>query len=337
MAILDRFDRHPDPDEVRMTLGEHLEELRSRIIRALVAMLIGALVCWGFVGYITGLLTWPMYKVLAAHDQPTDMYQMAPQELFLMDLKVAMVSGFIVTAPYALAQIWGFVAAGLYRHERRWVRRFVPISISLFFVGAFFMLFVVAPAMLDFFVDYRPSYPPIFNPQTPMTGVSAQTQPSWPTTQPWPMFKDDPEKPPQGMPWINLQSHEVRIHLGEQTYTINSLHKAQSGNRIVSMIRITDYIFFVLEMMAAFGIGFQMPVVVALIATLGIATAKEMGGFRKHVYFVIAIASAIITPSADWLSMSALMVPMMALFEVGLLIARIIERERGRADHAASS
>jgi sec-independent protein translocase protein TatC len=335
MSFLNRHDRHPDPDEIRMTLGEHLEELRSRIVRALVAMLIGALVCWGFIGYIEGLLTRPMFKVLAEHDLPTEMFQMAPQELFLMDLKVAMISGFILTAPYALAQIWGFVAAGLYHHERRWVRRFVPISIALFFIGALFMLLVVAPAMLDFFVGYRPSYPEIFSSRAPIPGVAAQTQPAWPTTQPWPTFDDDPEKPPQAIPWINLRAHEIRLRLGEQTYTLDSLRKPQAGNRVVSNIRVTDYMMFVLEMMAAFGIGFQMPVVVALISTLGIATAKEMGSFRRHVYFAIAIASAVITPSADWVSMSALMVPMVALFEVGLLAARVIERDH--ADKATPS
>lgn len=334
MSLLDRHERHPDPDEIRMTLGEHLEELRARIVRALVALMLGGLVCWGLVKYIVGLLVRPMFNSLAEHDLATEMYQMAPQELFLMELKVALISGFIVTAPYALAQIWGFVAAGLYKHERRWVRRFVPVSIILFFVGAFFMLLVVAPAMLDFFIDYRPSYP-LFGTRTPMAGVAPETQPAWPTTQPFPAFTEDPAEPPQAMPWINLRAHEIRVHLGKENYTVAALRRAEDGNRIVSMIRLTDYLVFVLQMMAAFGIGFQMPVVVALIATLGIASAKEMGGFRRHVYFFIAIGSAIITPSADWISMTALMGPMVALFEVGLLIARIIERERD--SHAATS
>jgi Sec-independent protein secretion pathway component TatC len=272
-----------------------------------------------------------MFKVLAEHDLPTEMIQTSPQELFLIDLKVAMITGFILTAPYALSQIWGFVAAGLYRHERRWVRRFVPVSIALFFAGALFMLLVVAPAMLDFFVGYRPSYPILFDPRTPMAGVAPQTQPAWPATQPWPSFAKDPEKPPQGLPWVNLHAHEVRVHYGENTYTVAALRKAEAGNRVNPMISVTDYLFFVLEMMAAFGIGFQMPIVVALISMIGVASAKDMGGFRRHVYFAIAIASAIITPSADWLSMSALMVPMVALFEVGLISARIIERDKAKS------
>jgi Sec-independent protein secretion pathway component TatC len=264
------------------------------------------------------------------------MIQTAVQEVFMMDLKVAFIAGFILTAPYALVQIWGFIAAGLYPHERKWVRRFVPVSIALFFIGALFMLFVVAPVMLNFFIDYgNEGYPDItrslpewLRPDRGMHEVTPIAEPAWPTTQPIPAYATDPENPPQGTPWLNVDAHEIRVRFGDRTYTFAALREAREGNRVIPMIRVHDYVLLVLGMMAAFGIGFQMPVVVALLSTIGIFSAKDMAGVRRHVLFAIAIASAIITPSADVISMLALMVPMALLFEVGLLAARFIERER---------
>lgn len=330
MMLLKRQERHLNPDDVRMTLGEHLEELRTRVVRALVAIGVGAIVSWVFIQYIVGIIVRPMFNALDAHDMPRDMIQTAPQEVFLMELKVAFLAGFILTAPYALTQIWGFVAAGLYPHERKWIRRFVPVSIALFFIGALFMLFVVAPVMLNFFLEYRSEYPRFMIDREPMADVVPQTQPVWPASEPMPAFADDPPNPPQGMPWFNTTAHEVRIRWGNQNYMFSTLRKIREGNRIIPMIRMQDYVLLVLGMMAAFGIGFQMPVVVALIATIGIATAKEMAGVRRHVLFAIAIASAVITPSADLFSMLALMVPMAVLFEIGLLAARFIEREKAK-------
>jgi len=336
MALWTRQDKFPHPDEVRMTLGEHLEELRTRVIRALAAVMVGAILCYVFIQYVMGFLVWPMYSALERNDLPRDMIQTAPQEVFLMDLKVAFIAGFIITAPYALTQIWGFIAAGLYSHERKWVRRFVPVSIALFFVGALFMLFAVAPVMLNFFLSYGSKGYPDFTRSLPawmrshvgMEQVTPQTQPAWPTTQPIPAFAKDPESPPPGMPWLNTDAREIRVRFGDKTYTFAALREAREGNRVLPMITIHDYVLLVLGMMAAFGIGFQMPVVVALLSTIGIFSAKEMAGVRRHVLFAISIASAVITPSADVVSMLALMVPMALLFEVGLLAARFIEKER---------
>lgn len=339
MLPWNRKDHHPDPDEVRMTLGEHLEELRSRVIRALVAIMAGAIVCYVFVGYVMWLLTRPMYRALDEHGLPRQMYQLSPQEAFIMELKVAFIAGFILTAPYALVQLWGFIAAGLYQHERRWVRRFVPVSIALFFAGALFMLFIVAPVMLDFFIGYRETYPdptehlPKFVQGLGPKPMEATTpaEALWPATQPVQAFLKDPPNPPEGVPWLNRDAHELRIRFGEKTYSMGPLTEVRGKNRLIPMMRLHDYVILVLQMMAAFGIGFQMPVVVALLATIGIVSAKEMAGMRRHVLFAIAIASAVITPSADVFSMLALMVPMALLFEVGLLAARVIERERAKA------
>ncbi len=146
---------HQDPDEVRMTLGEHLEELRSRMIRALVGLAVGTVICFGFISQIVAFLNKPVYDALRAHGLEPEVIVLHPAEQLITDLKVAIIVGLICSAPYRLTQIWGFIAAGLYPTERRWVNRFAPISITLFFVGAFFELIVVGPFILHFMVGYR--------------------------------------------------------------------------------------------------------------------------------------------------------------------------------------
>src|SRR5690606_11818633 len=153
LVALERLFRRTEtnPDEVRMTLGEHLEELRSRLLRAIAALVVGAIVCYIFIEPIFYFLAGPLFAILKAHGLPAEMSYFDVTELFMMDIKLAVIIGFIVTAPYSLAQIWGFIAAGLYPHERRWVRRFIPVSIGLFFAGALFFLTIVMPIFLDFF------------------------------------------------------------------------------------------------------------------------------------------------------------------------------------------
>jgi sec-independent protein translocase protein TatC len=338
---LRRFLRRADefsPDEVRMTLGEHLEELRSRIIRAIIALVLGGILCYVFIDYIEGFFTTALFSVLRSHGLPAEMSYFSVAETFVTDFKLAFIVGFIVTAPYILTQLWGFVGAGLYPHERKWVRRFVPVSIALFFVGAFFFLIVVTPIFLDFFISYRKSLPDlsrwmpgILLPHNEPIHTSSRPAEAWPTSAPAsriPAFAVDPKDPPEGEPWMNQAEHEIRVRFGDKTYATSQLRQVGEENKVQPNIRIGEYMTFVLQMAAAFGVGFQVPVVVALLATIGIATAAQMGAVRKYVWFGICIAAAIITPSPDVTSMMLLFVPMTLLYEAGLLAARIIERER---------
>ena len=343
MSLLGRLKpRYSHPDEVRMTLGEHLEELRSRLIRAIVALVVGAIVCYVFVDYIQGFLTWPVFAILRKNDLPARLSYLSPAEAFITDLKIALIVGFIVSAPYSLTQIWGFVAAGLYSHERRWVHRFAPVSIGLFFTGAAFLLIVVAPLLLDFLLSYKTEYPdlgrylqwlvPGGGAEPIEANESLAVWPTWgdppqPTSQPALLtFADDPEDPPEGVPWVNLTEREVHIRLGEKIYRMSGLEVVERRNRVQPMMRLQEYIVFVLHLSAAFGIGFQVPVVVAFIAAIGVATAAEMGRLRRYVWFGMAIVAAVITPP-DVSSMLFLLGPMALLFEVGLFAARFLERE----------
>lgn len=325
-------DQHPD--EVRMTLGEHLDELRSRLIRALVALFIGAMLCYFFIDEIMGFLTSPLFAVLRANGIETRMVALNPAENFITFLKVAVIVGFILSAPYSITQIWGFVAAGLYPHERKWVRMFAPASIILFFTGALFLLLVAAPLLLSFLVTYKntlPNYESLTHLLLARVEAMEVKQPTpegiWPTTQPIPAFETDPEDPPESVLWINRTARDVRIHVGDATYILAHLENVQKLNRLDPMMRVADYVVFILQLSAAFGIGFQVPVIVAFLATLGILSTAQMAKYRRHVIFGMAVLAAIVTPP-DVSSMMLLLMPMIGLFEVGLFVGKVIERKR---------
>lgn len=324
-----------------MTLGEHLEELKSRLIRALIGLFVGAVVCYMFVGYIQSFLLWPVHVVYKAHGLEPVIHTFAPSEAFMLSLKVAILVGLIVSAPYSIMQIWGFVAAGLYAKERRWVRSFAPVSIGLFFAGAIFLIVAVNPLLLNFLLTYQTELPDIskYMPRFLITasGIgmldvskpSSQPVAELPARPPVPAFENDPPGTiPEGFEWINRTEREKRVVFAGKTYRESRLELVGSGNRIQPDLRLEEIIPFTLGLAAAFGIGFQVPVVVAFIAVIGLFSAADMAKYRRHVIFTMAIAAAIITPSPDPFSMMLLLTPMVGLFEAGLFAARRIERSR---------
>ncbi|MHC4444740.1 MAG: twin-arginine translocase subunit TatC [Planctomycetota bacterium] len=345
-----RFSRgeYPNPDEVRMTLGEHLDELRSRMIRAIVGLLLGAVICFFFIEHVFAFLCYSLFVVLERNGYDPKLISLNPAEIFITYLKVSIIVGFIISAPYSLVQLWGFIAAGLYPRERKWVRRFVPVSITLFFTGAGFLLLIVIPLLLNFLLFYSTELPDIskFMPSwtLPISSVEPIDVPDsniyWPTTQttdvfksdlpttqPIPVFESDPEDIPDGIAWLNRSKWEIRYRFNDQTYIATRLKNADERNQLEPNMRISEYVMFVLHLAAAFGIGFQVPVIVAFLASVGIASSSEMARLRRYVWFGMAIAAAIFTPP-DIASMLFLLLPMAFLFEVGLLAARYIERER---------
>jgi sec-independent protein translocase protein TatC len=332
--LLDFMQRDVHPDDVRMTLGEHLEELRSRVVRALVALAVGAILCYVFIEPIMGLLTSPVYAVYKRHGMTATMQMISPGEGIFTELKVSMILGVILSAPYSIWQLWGFIAAGLYRNERKWVYRFAPVSIALFFVGALFLFFIVSPLLLDFLLTYRPDYPNydkafswLVGKSEPLETPSPNVQ--WPTTQPMPHFTEDPPKPPELMPWLNMESREIRVRIKDQVYVFGHLQPVTGTNRLDTTLRLADTIVFLLQLAAAFGVCFQVPVVVAFVATLGIATSAQIAGMRRYIWFGMCVMAAVITPTTDLVTLFLLLGPMVGLLEIGILAAKLVESRRG--------
>ena len=134
------------PDEVEMSLFDHLEELRSRIFYALIAVVIGVIGCFALVR--------PIVSLLEAPAQGVKFLQLAPGEFFFVSIKVAGYSGILLASPVILYQIVAFVLPGLTRRERRLLAPIVFGSSILFVGGLFFSYVALVPAALNFFISY---------------------------------------------------------------------------------------------------------------------------------------------------------------------------------------
>ncbi len=134
------------PDDVEMSLFDHLQELRERIFYALIALAIAVVICFLFVNHIVAALEIPA--------QGANFLQLSPGEYFFVSLKVAAYSGMMLSSPFVLYQIAQFVLPGLTRRERRFLAPIILGSSSLFITGLFFAYYVLIPAALKFFISY---------------------------------------------------------------------------------------------------------------------------------------------------------------------------------------
>jgi sec-independent protein translocase protein TatC len=134
------------PNEVEMSLFDHLEELRMRIFYGLIAVAVSAIACFVFVR--------PLVRLLEAPAQGVKFLQLAPGEFFFVSIKVAGYTGLLVASPFILYQIIQFVLPGLTRRERRLLAPVVLGSSVLFFAGLAFAYLALVPAALNFFINY---------------------------------------------------------------------------------------------------------------------------------------------------------------------------------------
>ncbi len=141
-----------DPLDGTMSLGDHLEELRMRLIRALTGLIVGTVICLFVCSYIISFIEKPYIGVMGADAR---LQILAPAEGFISYIKIALVSGLILSSPWVFYHIWMFVAAGLYPNEKRYVHLAAPFSAALFVIGALFFILVVAPLTLGFLVGFN--------------------------------------------------------------------------------------------------------------------------------------------------------------------------------------
>ncbi len=243
----------PDPkkDELEGTeqpFVTHLVELRDRLIRTVIAILIG----FGILAFYPGF--GGMYDLLAAplvSHLPTGATLIATNVIspILVPLKITLMGGFMLVLPYVLYQVWAFVAPGLYSHEKKLVLPLVVSSTLLFFLGVAFCYLIVIPAMSKFIQSFAP------------TTITAAPD-------------------------------------------------------------IEQYFGFVLNLFIVFGLAFEVPVAVVVLARVGIVTIEQLKSFRG--YFVVAafVVAAVVTPP-DVVSQLALAVPMCILYELGIVAARV--------------
>ena len=227
----------------------HLIELRDRMIRALLSILIVFLCLFPWAKELYSLLAQPLLATLPKGGQmiATDVVG-----VFLVPMKVALMVAFLVALPYVLYQVWAFVAPGLYAHEKRLALPLVAASAFLFFVGMAFAYFLVFPTVFGFMARIAPD----------------------------------------GVAW---------------------------------MTDIEKYLAFVMSTFIAFGVTFEVPVVVVVLVRLWVVEIKTLKEWRPYVIVGAFVIGAIFTPP-DVISQLLLAIPLCLLYELGILLARFVSK-----------
>ena len=140
-----------DPLETTMSLGDHLEELRMRLLLALAGLVVGVIVSLLFGKHIIAFIQTPYVAVMG---KDASLKTLAPAQGIASYMRICLVTGLVVSSPWVFYQLWMFVAAGLYPKERKYVYTAVPFSVALFVAGAVFFMFVVAKLSLAFLVKF---------------------------------------------------------------------------------------------------------------------------------------------------------------------------------------
>lgn len=243
------------------TLISHLLELRERLLRSTIAVIIAFLPLAYFSNQLFTLVAQPLIDRLPEGTSLIATNVAAP---FMAPLKLSLIAAVFVAMPYVLYQVWAFVAPGLYRHERRFALPLFLSSVVLFYVGVAFAYFIVFPLMFAFLTSTTP------------VGVKMMTD-------------------------------------------------------------ISSYLDFVLLLFFAFGVAFEVPVAVVLLAATGLVKIDALRRQRGYVLIGIFVIAAILTPP-DAVSQCFMAVPMYLLYEAGIVFAQFLIRQRAadKAQHEAT-
>jgi len=261
-----------DIEDSSAPLIEHLTELRTRLIKSVVAFIIGMVICFTVATPIFNFLTAPLCQVLASRGQDCDLIFISPQEGFFVAIKVSLLGGLMLSFPYIANQMWRFVAPGLYKSEKGAFLPFLVASPFMFVLGASFAFYVVTPLAYDFFLGFQ-------------------------------QFGSGGEALPGG---------------GTQ---------GAAPLSVVFQGSAQEYLNLTIKFIVAFGMCFQLPVLLTLMGKAGLVSAEGLGNMRKYAVVGILLLAALVTPP-DVITQVILFVVVYGLYEVSIWLVRRVERKR---------
>lgn len=316
--------------EVRMTFGEHLEDLRRRLILALAGVLLAALITftpWVAFGII-GWLAQPFVQVLDLMGFPAQTYGRDTTLGFGIYLQVGLISALILAGPWVIYQAWRFVVEGLYEHERRTVHILAPFSTAMTVLAILFTRYILLPMTLAFFVRFTTWFPEVqpgepewiirqlMSDRMPSEKLPIEAMPAADLPR-LPVVEEDPVAPAEGTVWINRRDGKMKSFFSGRVHVLS----LASPRIFQPLPDLRDYIGFATFLGLGNVIAFQMPVVMLVLGWTKLVDPRELGKMRKYAFFACAVLAALITPG-DVSSMLVMLAPLYALFELGLLAMR---------------
>lgn len=314
-----------EPDDYRMTVGEHLEELRRRLVLSLIGFVIAVCLCFWFAPQIVIYFCLPLTDTLAANDMSAQLVWDEVAEGFMVVIQITLITSFAIASPWILYQLWQFIAAGLYPNERKYVTKFLPLSIVLLISGMLFVYFFILPWTLQFDIGFS-SKIGLYLPEKSPTKTTALGKRATPPVL-LPEYDGSPADPHPNEIWIDRHQKQVKIFHGGQSRSI----PFTSNNLLRPEYKVSKYIDLVIAMLLAFGLCFQLPLVVLALERIGIIEVDQLREGRRYVYFGMAILAACITPGGDLISMIGLTGPLILLYELGVWLCVVGRRKLGNA------
>ncbi len=323
--------RNDAVDEARMSFGDHLDDLRGRLIKAIAGVAVGTIIALIFGRDLLEIICWPLLMVQHANGIPPHLQVLAPTAAFIAYLKIGFLSGLILSMPWVLYQIWLFVTTGLYVHEQRFLKSLIPASLGLFMVGVLFLYFIVLPVVLTFFIRFNKAFDmPDLTPPVLQRILLPDPAPEPEPVEVFessriPVLREYPTDPETGDMWINSTTR--RLIVQTKTGPLSTpMESGASSTTMASQFALDFYVSFVLMLALAFGIAFETPIVVYFLVRSGIVPRATMARSRRYVLLGTVVAAAMLTPP-DVISQLLLAGPMYLLFELGLFVARVAERK----------
>jgi len=246
----------------RAPLIDHLIELRGRLIRAMIAVVIAFIACFFFANQIYNILLLPYVWAVGSVEEAKLIYT-APQEFFLTQLKVALFGALFIAFPVIAIEIYKFVAPGLYKNERSAFTPYLIATPILFAIGAAMVIFGLMPLAMRFFLSFQ------------QLGGDGQAS-------------------------------------------------------IELLPKVNEYLSLIMALILAFGLVFQLPVVLTLLARIGIVSSEMLKRQRRYAVVIAFVAAAILTPP-DIISQFGLAIPTLLLYEISIVAVRVVERNRRTA------
>ena len=245
-----------------MALSDHLRELRARLLRAALFLILTFSVSLFFYDQLLALVLGPYNEArdMLGESTSTQAYVAGATGPLMLQLKLCGVAALVAASPYWLYQIWAFIVPGLHATERRWTRVFAAIAGPLFFAGVVTGYYVL-PKGLEVLIGFTP-------------------------------------------------------------------------DGLANLVEFNDYFSFLARMLLVFGVAFEIPLFVIMLNLAGVVSGRALGRYRAWIIMGTFVFAAVATPSTDPFSMTMLAVPMLVLFIVAEVIARAVDRSRGRNDTA---